>query len=557
MAKIHTLTIRNFRSIESFEQVFGFNDFICIIGRGDSGKTTILESIAYVLSPNWNLSFYDTDFINCDINTPIQITVTLYDLPKKLLTEDKYGLYKSFLDRNTGIVQDNALENSESVITIQLQVNKDLEPKWYVINSRQSPIEMKSTDRASLNVFLVSDYVDKHFSWSKGNPLYSLLQLEAATSPGQNIVLDALRQAKAQIDTHDFEHLDPVVSKVKSNAAYYGVNISNAKTTIDFKDIAIKDGRVCLHDLKIPFKLKGKGSRRIISISIQTELAKSGGIVLIDEIEQGLESDRVQHLVKSLKLSNKGQVFLTTHSRDVVVELQAANLFLMRSKSAFESFNADMQGCLRANPEAFFAKKVLVCEGATEIGICRGINEFNILNNKSNIALMGVRFVDGKGASMINYSTNFKNAGYEVGLLCDSDVTEINEKKKHLESLVVVIIDCDESNSIEAQIFKDLPCSAIQKLIQFVFDTGDKESILSSINAKHDMQLEDNWWELENSVESLRRTLGIVANKNQWFKRIDRGEFLGITCCQYIDMLPAESKLLEQLNKLNRWFDNA
>ncbi|MBP9741724.1 MAG: AAA family ATPase [Burkholderiales bacterium] len=128
MAKIHTLTIRNFRSIEHFEQVFGLNDFICIIGRGDSGKSTVLEAIAYALSPNWNLSFYDTDFIHCNIDIPIQITVTLYDLPKKLLTEDKYGLYQSFLDANTGILQDDALENSEPALTVQLEVNKNLEP---------------------------------------------------------------------------------------------------------------------------------------------------------------------------------------------------------------------------------------------------------------------------------------------------------------------------------------------------------------------------------------------------------------------------------------------
>lgn len=29
-------------------------DFVCLLGRGDSGKTTILDAISLVLSPNWN-----------------------------------------------------------------------------------------------------------------------------------------------------------------------------------------------------------------------------------------------------------------------------------------------------------------------------------------------------------------------------------------------------------------------------------------------------------------------------------------------------------------------
>lgn len=89
MAKIHTLKINNFRGIDSFEQVFGLNDFVCIIGRGDSGKSTILEAISYVLNPNWNLTIKDTDFHNCNVSTPIEIEVSLYDLPKKLIQESK------------------------------------------------------------------------------------------------------------------------------------------------------------------------------------------------------------------------------------------------------------------------------------------------------------------------------------------------------------------------------------------------------------------------------------------------------------------------------------
>ncbi|MGV8131413.1 MAG: AAA family ATPase, partial [Candidatus Pacearchaeota archaeon] len=65
MPKIHTISIKNFRGIQEFNQVFN-SDFVCLIGRGDSGKSTLLEAISSVLSSAWNLTFFDNDFYNCN-----------------------------------------------------------------------------------------------------------------------------------------------------------------------------------------------------------------------------------------------------------------------------------------------------------------------------------------------------------------------------------------------------------------------------------------------------------------------------------------------------------
>lgn len=72
MAVLYSLKISNFRCIEEFEHIFS-NGITCIIGRCDSGKTTILEAISMVLSSNWKLSFYDSDFYNQNTSKPILI----------------------------------------------------------------------------------------------------------------------------------------------------------------------------------------------------------------------------------------------------------------------------------------------------------------------------------------------------------------------------------------------------------------------------------------------------------------------------------------------------
>ena len=49
MAVLHKLSLRNFRGLKEFDQVFD-TGLTCIIGRGDSGKSTILDAINYVFS---------------------------------------------------------------------------------------------------------------------------------------------------------------------------------------------------------------------------------------------------------------------------------------------------------------------------------------------------------------------------------------------------------------------------------------------------------------------------------------------------------------------------
>ena len=199
MANIYSLKIKNFRGIRNFDKTFGFKKFICLVGRGDSCKTTLLEAISFALSPRWNLTFYDTDFFNCEINNPIEIDITLYDLPQNLLSEDKYGLYIRFYDNRTNNIVDSIdfedhNEDYVQLLTIRLIIDENLEPKWFVVNNRenQENKEIRTNDRAALNVFLIKDYIDQHFSWNKGNPLYSLLKKESSDEKKKNIILKAL-----------------------------------------------------------------------------------------------------------------------------------------------------------------------------------------------------------------------------------------------------------------------------------------------------------------------------------------------------------------------------
>ncbi|TGN14007.1 ATP-dependent nuclease [Leptospira ilyithenensis] len=559
MAKIYSLKISNFRSIRNFEQIFGTKNFICLIGRGDSGKSTILDAISYVLYPNWNLSFYDTDFYDGEINNPIEIQASLTDVPKVLLQDSKFGLFIRGLDLNTGLIKDELEDHHEIILTISLTVNKYLEPKWHVINYRngKQSIEINANDRNKFNSFLVSDYIDRHFSWSKGSPLYSILKSEGNNLDDSNVIIDEFRQAKERIDSTSFGKLENVIEKIQSNASKFGLNISNTNNTIDFKDIALLDSKICLHEDKIPFRLKGKGSKRIISIAIQTELMKEGGIQLIDEIEQGLEPDRAQHLARSLKKNNFGQTFITTHSRDVLVELNAEDILIMKKRiDNLITVKNELQGCIRKNPEAFFAEKVIVCEGITEVGFCREINEFRINSNQNNAANLGIRFADGGGSKCSDYAQSFSEAGYEVCLFCDSDNDDFNRKKEALRKIGITIVDCENNNALEHQIFLDLPWEGIRELLNYQIDLiqeSVKDSLLSAYKSYGYGTFPNDW--LNMDILEMRKVLGFTSSKNKWFKNIQHGEFLSKVCLKYFEAIK-DKHIGKQIIALSNWMDN-
>jgi len=558
MARIYELKINNFRGIKTFSEKFSKN-LICLLGRGDSGKTTILDAVSFVLSPNWNNSFYDSDFYNGNADNSIEIEASLLDLPEKLIKEERYGLYIRGRDSN-GDIQDKLQDDHEKVLTIKLEVKKDLEPQWYVVNNRQEPLRISATDRAKLDVFMISDYVDRHFSWSRGNPLYSILKENQPSSDEKSdVIIEALREAKGKIDQDSFSQFNDVTELVKKVSSDFGIDLSGAKTTVDFRDVSIKDGRVCLHDGDVPLRLKGKGSKRLISIAIQTILAQYGGIILIDEVEQGLEPDRVKHLVRILSKDNKGQIFITTHSSEVVTELEAEDLVIVNNNEGnvtISTPNKNFQDIIRACPEAGYAKKVIVCEGNTEIGVCRALDTYRKMNNKEYMSFKDCVYTFGGGHSFTTRAMKLKELGLTVCVFCDSDDSNLNPTKDGLKNSDVKIFDCDKNNAIEQQVFQDLPWDGVKELIDYVIKNKsiEERQLKESIKSKYKGTFPD---EFKNTdTPEMRQAIGkasLVKDK-EWFKRIDHGEFLGSIIFKYFDNMK-DKKLKEQLEHLSNWID--
>ncbi len=554
MPKIRRIVINNFRGIHHLDYSFGDQNFWCFVGRGDSGKSTILEAISLALSPYKNLTICDTDFFDQNINEDIVIKAYLYELPKDLLKIGKFGEYLICLDNeNEPFDQDDTLENA--CLCLELRVTSDLSFEWNVICPLHEEDSQKKSfsflDRSTLGVFQINDFSKNHFSWGRYSPLRRVL--ENITPEGE--FTKAERQLRESFTIPEI--FNSVSDKLIPEINDLGLEINNISAGLDMDKISFNEGDISLHNGNIPLRLLGKGSRRIASIGIQKLAQKSkAGILLIDEIEQGLEPDRVKHVVRALLCENASQTFLTTHSPCVLEEIPAEYILITQRNNngdvTLQPCTDAQQGILRSCPEAFYADKIIVCEGATEVGICRAIEK----NYKLNFASKGIVYIDGKGDNFVDRALQLLRKNKDVILFYDADKIRNDKEKgpqidKKIEDLSkefqnVKHLTPENKNSIEEAVFKNIPINDFSKFLSDFSShfVGVRDSFKSSTGLS-----EFNMITEENRL----KVIGWV--KKDTFKRMDKGEFLGdmICCAPY---LPEDCMVKKNIKTLLQWIEN-
>lgn len=545
MARIHKLEIENFRGIKSFSENFRDKDFLCLVGRGDSCKSTILEAIAFVLSPSYSIPVTDADFYDIDSDKDIFIRVYLYDIPERFRKEEKFGGFMISLDNPSAEL--NGEEEGDIGLCVELHIAKDLEPEWNIICPRHTDDRerrsISGADRGLLGAFKISEFLTSQFSWGKYSPLTTLLSDDERKIDLSSVCRDFRNNIP---DVEQYKLPEEVTDDMKN----LGLNIGSINSKLDPSKFNLKEASFILHDEKIPLSSLGKGSRRLASIAIQRSAMQSEkGILLIDEIEQGLEPDRVKHLSRSLLCDSKSQTIITSHSPCVLEEIPAEYIFVVHNNEGVVSLSScseERQGVLRACPEAFYAKKVIVCEGATEVGICRALEGYF----EKNFSLYGVVYTDGGGDNFLERAEGIKKSGIEVILFYDGDkLDELSEKIElfklkfpDIEHLVL-----DEGDSIEDAVFKYMPIDMIKDLLIDFFSM--------KIGSKFKNAFLTNVGEIDNITDS--DIPKIIAwskrEKKEAFKRIDRGEVLGEHICQKMFLEKEDNTLSKNLNKLIRW----
>lgn len=314
--KIKNIEIKQFRGLPGLS-LDNFGSINLLLGNNNCGKTTVLEALFLMIgisNPQLSLSinsfrdlpFADEDdfryiFHNLDYSNTPEIKADFSEKEHKRTLKIK-PLYKETTSSNdtTKVKHEDinsiTLNTTESAIRVSGLINE------FTIKERHSQTKKYTTSvflqAGGLLVEQPKDYREKIngvFLRSGINESNSITRLEKIIKSKQQ---DKIINILNRIDT-----------RIKDVTVF-----SNGRIFFDLEAIN------CL----VPSNIMGDGIRRFLSL-ITTIFQTSGGIVLIDEIENGLHYSAHKKLWKSIIVACQEfnvQLFVTTHNIETLKYLK-------------------------------------------------------------------------------------------------------------------------------------------------------------------------------------------------------------------------------------------
>jgi len=546
---VRYVEIKNFRGVRElfWSPKPGVN---CLIGPGDSGKSTILDAIDLAMGARRQYTFSDSDFHLHDITQPIDIRVTVGQLSNDLMSIERYGRFHRGFNVINCTFSDEPEIGAEDVLTLRLHVQEDLEPVWSLYSERAEANDdernLTWAHRQAISPVRLGAYSAYHMAWGSNSVLN---RMSADKAQAASALAAAARQARATFSETGCEGVDDVLGIVNTVAQNLGVPAQQTQALLDIRGVSFTGGAIALHDNRnVPLKNLGTGSSRLLVTGFQKHAGISS-VTIIDEVEHGLEPYRILRLLDELGAKSDNvstQVFMTTHSPIVLRELKAGQLSIVRARTihapppqpgqveqqntvlnsviSMSGTQEDEQKLLRTNAEAFLAPSVIVCEGKTEIGLIRGL-DFNYSERgfRSLIA-HGCFWADGNGdPSLFNGARIFANLGYRVAILMDSDVLTTPETLAEMQTSGVNIFRWAQNHSTESVLFNSVPAASIQALLSIACEWKTREAVDDRIrgasNERYTLELCRDQFQ-----DQMRPLLAQASGIGSWYKDIEPAE---------------------------------
>ncbi|MGU0653660.1 ATP-dependent nuclease, partial [Pseudomonas aeruginosa] len=422
-----------------------------------------------------------------------------------------------------------------------LEVASDLEPSWTLYSNRADQQRLERSlawkDRSLLAPARIGTYANTNLSWARGSVLNRLTEERA--NLGSELA-SAARAARATFGAQAGPQLAQTLQVVTQTATGLGVAIgASAQALLDAHSVSIGDGAIALHsEAGIPLRSLGTGSGRLLVAGLQRAAAAAATVALVDEVEYGLEPHRLMRLLDSLGAKDEAQplqVFMTTHSPVTLRELAAKQLFVVRQRLGVHSATCagtddGIQGTLRKAAEAFLSKSVIVCEGASEVGFARGMDQWWVNCGATSFLAHGGSYVDAGGGSPDQCFTRgeaFLKLGYRVLVFVDADkpVATVGLVER-FTAAGGQYITWRPGLALEDELFLHSSNDAVHALLNKADEMVGRDLMAEHIKSKSSGQVTLEAIEAERTnggySPASRALLGLAArnNKNGWFKSV-------------------------------------
>jgi hypothetical protein len=196
---------------------------------------------------------------------------------------------------------------------------------------------------------------------------------------------------------------------------------------------------------------------------------------------------------------------------------------------------------MREKPSALLARRVVVGEGATEVGFIQQLlhrfDELRLEDDELTSVTLGVVITNGGGSTQApKRAWALASLGFPTLLMIDGDVTDNRLLIDDAQKAGVTDIQWPDDNALEDIIFSHVPLPCIQDLVNFVIEERSEEAIRNAVGARLESDLNtgtvQDW--IDGFGESrVRQAIAHAAKAGKqngtkdeskaWFKREDRG----------------------------------
>ncbi|MHB2168964.1 ATP-dependent nuclease [Alsobacter sp. R-9] len=368
------LTIERFRGIKGLTW-YPSEGVNVVLGGGDVGKSAILDAIALLLAPTNGSVLSDADYWQRkpEDEFVIESVIRLPD-GRGINTQSKPAWPWNWDGKEPGVpelTEDGQQVVADPVYRIRVRGSADFDLVYEVMQPNGQFDHLSTAVRRMIGIVRLGgdDRNDRDLRMVQGSALDRLLYDKTLRARlGHKVAetdVEAVLQpeAKAKI-----EQLDTAFAK-RALPRDLGLGIATNQTQSLNALIGLTANK---GGVELPLASWGSGTRRLAALEVASANLNADPIVVVDEVERGLEPYRLRALLRQLQ-DGASQVFLTTHSATALRALSKAGLWLMDSAGNLGELAEVVIKHATQEPETLLSRLTILCEGKTEIGFVRAL----------------------------------------------------------------------------------------------------------------------------------------------------------------------------------------
>ena len=371
---IYKIIIKNFKNIESLE--WNPNKKINVLfGHNGCGKSNVAQALNLLFSTSKKGDYFElSDYYQKNEENKIVIQAWLNEIDD-LEIEDKDRAIQYITKDDIIVNEDTDLQDCKEMLIVQLTNDNDRRMLWSLVTNTEE-IKFNLYARKNINYSFVSTQRSpiKELSFGYQTLLQEIIKEEIDEEligiSNDAIELINNKLEESQIVKTFLEKSLKIDEEINGADKYKII----AREFIGNKAYNNLELGITKENYNLPLESQSTGIQNLLLLSLMKKKLEGRGIVFIEELEQNLEPKNQIYILDQYKKLEVGQLFITSHSPDIIESFDYSNIYFMNDnkiKQLFKLLGKDsLKEICKANKKSFIAsvmsKRVILVEGESE-----------------------------------------------------------------------------------------------------------------------------------------------------------------------------------------------